>query len=232
MSNGIKNRIVYVLTRKNKADDDTDIYVGSTSKPLGKRFADHKYNARKFIDIGCSKNNRLYVRMNKIGVENWEILPLLARTCDIRTIREVERKWIRILCADLNSYLPIREEETVKEYKAEYYKNNRGTILQKQESYYKKNKGTIREYQASYYEKNKGTIREYQASYYEKNKGTIREYQASYYEKNKGTIREYQASYYENNKKTKRFHCNVCNVTCRDNSDLKKHSYAWLNSVD
>ena len=46
----IKERIVYVLTRKNKADDgNNDIYVGST------------------------ENNRLYKRMKEVGLDNWEI---------------------------------------------------------------------------------------------------------------------------------------------------------------
>ena len=43
MADEIKQRTVYVLTRKNKADnDDSDIYLGSTSQPLWRRFADHR----------------------------------------------------------------------------------------------------------------------------------------------------------------------------------------------
>ena len=64
----IKNRTVYVLTRTNKADDDdSDIYVGSTSKPLERRLAGHIQLAKNFIERGCSENNRLFVRMNEIG---------------------------------------------------------------------------------------------------------------------------------------------------------------------
>ena len=70
--------------------------------PLEKRFAHHKYNAKNFMRRGCNENNRLYVRMNEIGLGNWEILPLLSRMCGIKTIREVEKNWIRILKADLN----------------------------------------------------------------------------------------------------------------------------------
>ena len=100
-SDKIKNRTVYVLTRKDKADDDdTDVHVGSTSLRLGKRFTHHKYSAKNFMERGCSENNRLYVRMNEIGVENWEVLPLLARTCYKKDIYEVEKNWVRILNAD------------------------------------------------------------------------------------------------------------------------------------
>ena len=87
----IKERIVYVLTRKNKADDgNNDIYVGST------------------------ENNRLYKRMKEVGLDNWEILPLLSRTCDIKEIREAERNWLGILQADLNTVSPIISKEEKK----------------------------------------------------------------------------------------------------------------------
>ena len=90
MSFEVKQRIVYVSTRTNKADDDdTDLYVGSTSKPLGKRLCEHRCDA---IRVG-NENNRSYKRMRGIGPGNWKILPLLSRTCDIKTIRELERKW-------------------------------------------------------------------------------------------------------------------------------------------
>ena len=139
----IKQRIVYVLTRKNKSDDDdTDIYVGSTSRSLEQRLCCHRCDA---IRPG-NENNRLYKRMREVGLENWEIFPLLSRACGIKTIREVERKWVRILSADLNSYLPIREEETISQYMAAYYENNKETILQRQAARYENNIRTKRFY--------------------------------------------------------------------------------------
>ena len=132
--NEIKQRTVYVLTRKDKAnDDDTDLYIGSRSQPLKERLRCHWKDA---IRPG-NENNRLYVRMNAIGLDKWEILPLLSRMCDIKTIREVERKWVRILSADLNSYSPVTDQ---KEYKAAYYEKNRESILQYMITYYKDNK--------------------------------------------------------------------------------------------
>ena len=77
MSAEIKLRIVYVLTRTNKVDnDDTDLYVGgSTSRPLSRRLHCHKCDATR---IG-NENNRLYKQMREVGLQNWEILPLLSR---------------------------------------------------------------------------------------------------------------------------------------------------------
>ena len=142
-ANEIKQRIVYVLTRKDKDDDDdTDIYVGSTSKPLNGRLRCHKNDAQR---LG-NENNRLYKRMREVGLENWEILPLLSRMCDIKTICEVEKEWVRILKADLNTNSPVREEETREEYQAAYYENNKETILQKQKKCRMNNKGVNRYY--------------------------------------------------------------------------------------
>ena len=137
----IKPRIVYVLTRKDKADDDdTDIYVGSTLKSLNDRLCNHRCDA---IRPG-NENNRLYKRMRKIGLGNLEIIPLLSRTCDRKTIREVERMWVRVLGADLNSYLPIREEETLEEYMTSYRQKNKEVISQQKNN--KNNKKERRYY--------------------------------------------------------------------------------------
>ena len=133
----IKNRTVYLLKRTDKDDDDTDIYVGSTSQPLKQRLRIHKYDARR---VGY-ENDKLYKRMREVDLRSWEILPLFCRTCDIKTIRELERKWIGVIGADLNTYSPIMEEETVQEYQANYYKPNKESILQQQSDYYKSNIG-------------------------------------------------------------------------------------------
>ena len=45
--------------------------------------------------------------MNETGLENWEAIPLLSRICDKKTICKVEKKWIKILSADLNTYTPL-----------------------------------------------------------------------------------------------------------------------------
>ena len=196
----IKQRIVYVLTRKNKADgDDTDIYVGSTSKPLNDRLCCHRCDA---IRPGY-ENNRLYARMNAIGLGNWEILPLLSRTCDIKTIREVEKNWVRILGADLNTYSPITNK---KEYNALYYINN---------------KDALKEYHALYYKNNKEAISQQQAAYRKNNREKISQYIAAYYENNKETISQKQAARQENTRREKRFYCGTCGVACVSDHALK-----------
>ena len=79
MSNEVKNHTVYMLCRVDKTGDDgTDVYVGSTSQTLGQRLSGHKKHAQNPINGG----NRLYKWMNEVGLQNWEMVPLLTFACD------------------------------------------------------------------------------------------------------------------------------------------------------
>ena len=56
MTDEIKPRTVYVLTRTDKPDeDDTDIDVGSTSRPLERRLWKHRYSSKNFLERGYNK---------------------------------------------------------------------------------------------------------------------------------------------------------------------------------
>ena len=172
----IKNWTVYMLCRTDKTEDDgVDVYVGSTSQRLERRLCGHRSRARKFIEYGCSENNKLYTRMVTCGVMNWKILPLLTFSCDQKTIFEFEREWIKATGASLNTISPVTNQ---KKYQAEYRENNKKLLNQRLFDIHKKN------------------------------------------------IR------------SKKFYCDVCDLACVSNFDLKKHfgtlkhSYAWLNAVD
>ena len=60
MSNEIKNRTVFMLCR---TDDGNDIYVGSTSIPLRKRFANHKCDVGNPSRLKHYRGSKLYERM-------------------------------------------------------------------------------------------------------------------------------------------------------------------------
>ena len=83
----IKPRTIYLLKRTDKPDDGTDTYVGSTSRTLEWRIYYHRDEAKK-----RNSNSKLYTRMHKVGIYNWEIIPLLMYPCDKKTIREFEKK--------------------------------------------------------------------------------------------------------------------------------------------
>ena len=204
MSSENKQRIVYVLTRTNKADDDdTDIYIGSTSQSLNDRLGQHRYKA----DV-IKENSKLYERMREVGTSNFEILPLLSRTCDIKTIRELERKWCEILKADLNTNLPILTPDEKKQQKSDYY------------------------------ESNKEVIRQRHADYRKSNKDAILKKQAEYYETNKDAILKKRVDYYKLNKQGKKYYCEVCDMFFGKSDNLKqhlktqKHFWKYMNSVD
>ena len=125
MSNEIKDRTVYMLYRAGKVNvNGNDIYIGSTSQSLRDRLSQHRYKAKRIR----TKSNRLYKRMNEVGLQNWKILPLITFACDTKTILEFERDWINVLQADLNIKLPIRRECTTREYHATYREANKGKI--------------------------------------------------------------------------------------------------------
>ena len=124
-NNEIKPRTVYLLKRTDKEKDDgTDLYVGSTSQTLKQILYEHRNSVEK-----C--NSKLYTRMREIGINSWEMVPLLSFTCDKKTILEFERQWCEAIGTDLNMILAINTEEEKKEHNAKYYKSNKESIKQK-----------------------------------------------------------------------------------------------------
>ena len=105
----VKPRTVYLLKRTDKPDDGTNIYVGSTSMTLTKRLVLHRSRANT-LKKGY-EDTKLYVRMREVGVDNWEVLPLLVLTCDKKSIRGFEKEWFKALCADLNTFSPFMTKQ-------------------------------------------------------------------------------------------------------------------------
>ena len=118
--NDIKPRTVYLLRRTDKENDGTDLYVGSTSVNLKERLLNHK---RCAIDNWTSK---LYIKMQEIGVNNWQIVPLFTFLCDKKTIREFERKCVEVLIPNLNTYSPLSDnyEKRCRQSDRELYHRN------------------------------------------------------------------------------------------------------------
>ena len=113
-------RTVYLLHSKN-SKNGKDSYVGSTSQKLERRLAAHRYRAL----LPGNENNKLYRRMREVGLENWEIVPLLTLECTRDEIRAFEREWADLLEADLNSISPMLTAEEQSRRNAEYYANGK-----------------------------------------------------------------------------------------------------------
>ena len=140
----VKSHIVYCIT-KIKKDENYDVYVGSTSQSLAERLRKHKVKARS--NLPEYANNKFYNRILSVGLDAWEIKPLLVLECDRNEICKFERKWVELLEADLNTNSPFQTEDEYNEYQKEYQKH-----------YYEQNRDEIRQKQANYYEQNKSEI--------------------------------------------------------------------------
>ena len=148
----IKLRTVYLMKRTDKEDDDgKDLYVGSTSKPLRVWLWYHRGSSKTKRDC----NNRLYTKMREVGLDNWEMVPLLSFTCDRKTILKFEKEWCYALNADLNTLPPFLGFNSKKEYDANYRRVNKETIKQKKSEYYKVNKERISQRRTNYNETQK-----------------------------------------------------------------------------
>ena len=120
----IKQWTVYLLQRTDKIFDGTDVYIGSTSRTPGQRLSSHRRDATR---VG-NENNKFYKRMREVGVDKWEITPLLSKICDKNTIRMAEREKCNELNADLNTRSPIttpeEKEERKRQYMTDYHEKN------------------------------------------------------------------------------------------------------------
>ena len=166
-----KNGKIYKLWSL-QSEDDCEIYYGSTCDELRKRKNKHKSNK------DCS-SKILFEKYDDVRIEIIEDYP-----CDSKAeLNKREGYHIRENKC-LNKRISGRTE---KEYKKEYYENNKEQLTEYHKEWREKNKEKQREYQ----EKNKEKIAEYQ----EKNKEKIKEKAREWYIKNKEKINEKHGEY-------------------------------------
>ena len=108
-----------------RTDGGNDVYIGSTSCPLGKRLADHRHKAgNPSRYYGGSK---LYQKMLEVGVHRWKIIPLLTFACNRDTIFEFEREWVKATGASLNTFSPVNGDIVQKECDRRRRRRNKET---------------------------------------------------------------------------------------------------------
>ena len=143
------------------------IYIGSTTQSLSKRFSKHKSDYKKYIKC----NNICYISSFKILQFEDAYIELLEE-CPCENKEQLckrEGELIRIYDC-VNKVISGRTRKEYKEQNKdkikEYYDKNKDTILEKQKILYQENKDKKKEY----YNKNKDKIKEYQKIYRAKNK--------------------------------------------------------------
>ena len=122
----VKKRTVYCLTKK-VSDENYDVYVRSTSIPLSRRLRILKCSCQQ----GFCGDNKLFARMREVGVENWTITALFQKTCTKDEIRRYEGRWVDILEADLNTFLPINESDHQKSTNAKHRRHRMRNVVEK-----------------------------------------------------------------------------------------------------
>jgi group I intron endonuclease len=125
---------------------DDHVYVGSTCKTLGVRFATHKCDARK------EPHRVVYQHIAKIG---WDkVSMVLVEKYPCATFHELtarERYWIEVLNASLNMTIPTRTN-------AEYDADNKQRKRDNRKLFRENNKAMIAEKAKAYYEQNKEAL--------------------------------------------------------------------------
>ena len=151
-----KNGKIYSV--RNTVNDD--IYIGSTTQPLSKRFYEHK---KKKNDK--KQNYFVYQKMAELGVDNFYIELIEDYPCENKEhLLKREGEWIRHL-ATLNQKVAGRT-------RSEYYTDCKDRILTQNKTYRENNKDNISEQRKQYREDNKDEIRkrdkEYKTQNYDK----------------------------------------------------------------
>ena len=63
--------------------------------------------------------------MREVGVQHWEIVPLLTFACNRETICEFEREWVKALGANLNTFSPVDEDLVKRRNRVKYLKKDK-----------------------------------------------------------------------------------------------------------
>ena len=191
-----KNGRIYCI--RNTINDD--IYVGSTTQPLSRRMAWHRYAVKCKKTMHC----KLYSKFNELGIKNFYIELIEDYPCEsLEQLRRKEGHYIREM-GTLNHYIAgrTRQEwlETNTEYFKEYNEVNKEYLKQYHKEYYETNKEYLKEYDKEYRERNKDKIRKKNKEYYKNNKDKILQTHKEYYEANKDKIKQTLKEHYEANK--------------------------------
>ena len=147
---------------------DDKIYVGSTCKPLNKRFINHRTDAKTHPD------RRIYNHFNNIGWLNVSIVLIESYQCNNKfELLQRERYYIDLLKPALNMVIPTRTDR-------QYYIDNADKIKQQHKQYKIDNAETCKQQQKQYKIDHNEAIKIQQKQYNIDNAEAIKEQQKQY----------------------------------------------------
>ena len=165
------------------------IYIGSTTQELSKRFQSHKGNYSLYL-----KDKYQYISSFEIIKFDDVYIELIQEyPCESKT--ELEKYEGQIIKNTINCINTRVAGRTIKEYKKEhpekvtkYYQQNKEKVKQRAKEYKLNNKEKIKKYN----ENNKEKIKETRKKYREDNKDKIKEFMKKYREDNKDKIKKHE----------------------------------------
>jgi len=174
------------------------IYIGSTTKLLCRRLADHKSNIKLYND-------------NRYGYNS---------SFEIIKYDDAKIELIENFSCNNKEELTKREGELIRQFKDVCV--NMRIAGRTQQEYTQDNIEQITEYQKKYYDENKEQIKENNKLYREEHKEQQAEYRKVYAEENKEKLKEYHKKYRE-----QKFKCECGSVISNDGKSKhfksKKH---------
>lgn len=98
-------------------DEDGEVYVGATTRPLSTRFRQHRNDSKRYT------KQHVYVHLNNIGWDKIHIV-LIENfpCCSIYELKSRERYWIEQLKPTLNSVIPTRTHKESYSHRLQYNK--------------------------------------------------------------------------------------------------------------
>ena len=121
-------------------NQNSDIYVGSTTMELEQRMIKHKCDAKQRPNL-----SKFYTYMNEIGINNFDIELLEEYPCETKEELLIREGELIKKFGNLNQRIEGRTEEDKKEYGRQWKQNNRDRINQQRNERRKENPEKTRE---------------------------------------------------------------------------------------
>jgi hypothetical protein len=168
-------------------NQSNEIYIGSTTQKLCKRFSNHKtsYNSWKIRKTGKCMSYDLF---DKYGIENCRIILIESfpcKTTEERLRKEQEHIDSTECINKIKAFsgIQIDQDKILRKqaYDKQYRETHNEKRKQKNKSYYDSNKDSIKTKRKIYLEKNKERTAQTQKRYQEKHFEEIRNYHKHYH---------------------------------------------------
>jgi tRNA nucleotidyltransferase/poly(A) polymerase len=171
-----------------------DVYYGSTTQPLYKRFHTHKTknttsskhlfekysNNIKIVlvkSFPCNSKQELYAEEGKYIRENQCVNKRIegrSNTEYYQDNKEKIKEYYQDNKEKIKAYCQEHKEET-KSYNKEYYQDNKAELIENQKAYYQEHKEEKKEYDKAYRQNNKEKIKAYGKEWRQEHKEELKQ---------------------------------------------------------